>query len=133
MKSFKLSVQESKSIIGWKTEKIKQYPHFVNCCSVTKWCPTLPDYMDCSMPGSYVLHYLPKFAQTDANWCYLTISSSVAPFSSCPQSFTATQSFPMNQLFVSSGQTLGASNSSYVLSMNIQGWFPLGLIGLFSL
>ena len=60
-----------------------------------------------------------------------TISSSVAHFSSCLQSFPASESFPMSQFFVSGGQSIGASAS--VLPMNIQGWFPLGLTGLISL
>ena len=94
MKYFKLNVQESKGIIGWVIEKIKQYTHTVNCCSVTKLCPTLPNYMDCSMPASSVFHYLPKFAQTDVHWWYLTVSSPVTAFSSCPQSFSA-ESFPV--------------------------------------
>ena len=53
--------------------------------------------------------------------CLLTISSSVVPFSSCPQSFPASRSFPMNQLFTSGGQSTGASVSASVLPMNIQG------------
>ena len=64
-------------------------------------------------------------------WCYPTISSSVAHFSSCPQSFSASGSFPMSQLFTSGGQSTGASES--ILPMNFQDWFPLGLIGLISL
>ena len=61
-------------------------------------------------------------------WCHPTISSSVVPFSSCPQSFSASQSFPMSQLFTSSGQSIGASASASasVLPMSTQGWFPLG-------
>ena len=65
-------------------------------------------------------------------WCYLIISSSVIPFS-CLQFFPASGSFPMNWLFVSSGQSTGASASASVLPMNIQGWFPLGLTGWISL
>jgi len=64
-------------------------------------------------------------------WCHPTISSSVAVFSSCPQSFPSSGSFPMNWLFVSHGQNIGTSAS--VLLMNIQGWFPLELIDLISL
>ena len=62
--------------------------------------------------------------------CHPT-SHSVTPFSSCPQSLPASGSFPMSQLFTSGGQSIGASAS--VLLMNIQRWFPLGLIGLISL
>ena len=63
-------------------------------------------------------------------WCHPTISSSVIPFSSCPQSFPASRSFLMSRLFVSGGKSIGASASASVLLMNIQDWFPLGLTGL---
>ena len=66
-------------------------------------------------------------------WCHPTISSSVALFSSYPQSFPASGFFPMSWLFISSGQCIGGSASASVLSMNIQDWFPLGLTGLISL
>ena len=68
-----------------------------------------------------------------SQWCSLTISSSVVPFSSCLQSFPASGSFQMSQLFASGGQSIGASASASVLPMNIQGWFPLWLTGLISL
>ena len=68
-----------------------------------------------------------------SRWCHPTISSSVNPFSSCPQSFPASGSFPASQLFASGGQTIGVSASASVLSMNIQDEFPLGLTGLVSL
>ena len=66
-------------------------------------------------------------------WCHLIISSSVIPFSSCPQSFPALRSFPTSQLFTSGGQSIGTSASESVLLMNIQGWFPLGSTSLISL
>ena len=59
-------------------------------------------------------------------WCHPTISSSVTPFSSCPQSFLASGSFPMSRLFTSGGQSIGTSASASVLWMNFQGRFPLG-------
>ena len=65
-------------------------------------------------------------------WCHPTISSSVTPFSSCFQFFSASGSFPMNQFFASDGQSIGVSPSASVLSMNIQDWLPLGLTGLIS-
>ena len=65
-------------------------------------------------------------------WCHPTISSSVFPLSSCPQSFPTSGSFPVSQLFASGGQSIGAQASASVL-MNIQGWFHLGLTGLISL
>ena len=66
-------------------------------------------------------------------WCHPTISSSVTPFSSCLQSFPALGSFLVSQLFASGGQGIGASASSSVLPMNIQGWFSLGWTGFIPL
>ena len=66
-------------------------------------------------------------------WCHPAISFSVDPFSSCPQSFSASGSFPMSRPFASGGQSIGASASASVLPMTIQGWFPLGLTGWISL
>ena len=101
------------------------------CCSVTKLCPTLRP-MDCSMPVS--CPSLSPGVCSDSYplswWCYLTISSSAIHFSFCLQSFTASESFPMSQLFASGGQSIGVSASASVLPMSIQGWFPLGLIGI---
>ena len=68
-----------------------------------------------------------------SQWCYLTISSSDVSFSSCPQLFPASGSCPVNQLFTSGGQSIGALASALVHSMNIQGWFPFGLTGLITL
>ena len=66
-------------------------------------------------------------------WWHSTISSLIAPFSSHPQSFPASGSFPMSQFFASGGQSIGASTSASVLPMNVQGRFSLGLTGLISL
>ena len=66
-----------------------------------------------------------------SRWCHPTIPSSVVPFFSCPQSFPASGSFLMSGLFMSGGQSTGASAS--VLPMNIQDWFHLGCVGLISL
>ena len=66
-------------------------------------------------------------------WCHPTISSSVVSFSSCPQSFPASGSFPVNQLFASGGQSMGISASTSVLPMNTQDWSPLGWTGWISL
>ena len=68
-----------------------------------------------------------------SQWCHQTISSSVAPFSSCSQSFPGSGSFPMNWVCLSSGQSIGASPSASILQMNIQDWFPLELADLISL
>ena len=66
-------------------------------------------------------------------WCHLTISSSATLFSSCPQSFPESGSFPMSWLFESRGHSTRASALALVLSMNIQELIPLGLTGLISL
>ena len=65
-------------------------------------------------------------------WCHPTISSSVIPFSSCPQSFLASRSFQMNQLSTSGGQSIGASASTSFLPMKTQDW-SLGWTGWISL
>ena len=130
--------------------------------------------MDCSMPGSSVLHYLLEFTQIHVHWvqfssvaqscltlqphepqhtrlpclspipraysnscplcqwCHPTISSSVIHFSSHLQSFPASGSFQMSQLFTSGGQSIGVSAST-VLTMNTQEWSPLGWTGWISL
>ena len=65
-------------------------------------------------------------------WCHPTISSSVLPFSSCPQSFPASGYFQMSQLLASGGQSIGVSAATSVLPMNIQDWFTLGWTGWIS-
>ena len=90
------------------------------CRSVTKLHLTLYNPMDCSMPDFSVFYDL-EFAQTHVHW----VGDAIQP--SHPQSFPASGSFPVSQLFTSGGQTIGASASASVLPMNIQGWFPLGL------
>ena len=108
---------------------------YLCCCSVTKSCPTLSVSMNCSTSGFPVLHYLPEYAQTHVHWVSDAIQPShpVTLFSSCLQSFPGSGSFPVNQLFTSADQRIGASASAPILPMNIQGWFPLGLTGLSSL
>ena len=89
--------------------------------------------MNCSTPGFPVCHQLQACSNSCPlnQWCLSIISSSAPAFSSCPQSFPASGSFLMSQLFASGDQSIGAS--ALVLPMNIQGQFPLGLTGLFSL
>ena len=67
-----------------------------------------------------------------SRWCHTTISSSVIPFSSCFQSFSASGSFRMSQLFASGGHSIGVSASTSVLPMNTQDWSPLGWTGWIS-
>ena len=68
-----------------------------------------------------------------SQWCHPTISSSVVPFSSCPQSLSASGSFTISQLFAWGGQSIGVPASASVLPMNIQDWSPLGWTGWISL
>ena len=68
-----------------------------------------------------------------SRWCHSAISSSIVPFSSCPQSLPASRSFPMSQLFSWSGQSIGVSASASVLPMNTQDWSPLGWTSWISL
>ena len=68
-----------------------------------------------------------------SQWCHPIISSSVIPFSSCPQSFPASGSFQMSQLFTSGGKSTGVSASTSVLPMNTQDWSPLGWTSWISL
>ena len=67
-----------------------------------------------------------------SQWCHPTISSSVVPFSSCPQTFPALGSFQMSQLFAWGGQSIGVSASTSVLPMNTHDWSPLGWTGWIS-
>ena len=105
------------------------------CYSVTKSCSSLwPHLLKHSRllwtslppgicPSSHPLNW----------WCHLTISSSASLLFFCLQSFSASGSFPVNQLFASGGQSIRTSASSSVLPVKIQGWFPLGLTASISL
>ena len=88
-----------------------------------------------SMPGLPVHHQLPEFTETGplSQWCHPAISSSVIPFSSCPQALPASESFPMSQLFAWGGQSIGVSVLAWVLPMNTQDWSSLEWTGCISL
>ena len=100
--------------------------------SVAKSCPTLSDPMNCCTPGLPIHHQLLESTQTHVHWVGDAISSSVIPFSSCPQSFPASGSFQMSQIFASGSQSIGASASTSVLPMNTQDWSPLEWTGWIS-
>jgi len=104
-------------------------------CSIDKSCLTLCNPKDSSTPARLPCPSLSPWAYSYllSQWCHPTISSSVAPFSSCSQYFLASGSFPVNQLFASDGPSIGVSASASILPMNIHGWFPWGLTGLISL
>ena len=91
--------------------------------------------MNCSTPGLAVVHYVLEPTQTHVHWGSdaIQLSHPVSPFSSYLQSFPASGSFPMSQFCTSGGQSVGVLASASVLPMNIQDWFPLGLIGCISL
>ena len=103
--------------------------------SVARLCLTLCNPMDCSMPGLPVHHQLLEFTQTHVHWVGDAIQTShaVGPFSSCLQSFPASGSFPISQLFAWGGQSTGVSASASVFPMNTRDWSPLGWTGWISL
>ena len=83
--------------------------------------------MNCSTPGLPIHHQLLEFTQTHVHWvwwCYAAILSSVIPFSSCPQSLPASESFPMSQHFTWGGQSTGVSALASFLPKNTQDWSP---------
>ena len=89
--------------------------------------------MDCSMPGLPVHLQLPEFTQTHVHRVSDAIPSSVVPFSSCPQSLPASESFPVSQLFAWSGQSTGVSALASFLPKKSQGWSPSEQTGWISL
>ena len=100
------------------------------CCSVTKLFLTLwpLELQHTRLPCPPLSPWVCSNSCPLSQWCHPTISSFVSPFSSCPQPL-ASRSFPMNLPFASRGHSIGVLASASVLSMNIQGWFPLGLTG----
>ena len=108
-------------------------PFSVQFSSVTQSCPTLRPHepQNARPPCPSKTPWVYPNPCPLSWWCHPTISSSVVPFSPCPQSFPASGSFQMSQLFPWGGQSIIASAS--VLPMNIQYWFPLGLTGWISL
>ena len=97
----------------------------VCCCSAAQSCPTLCNPMDCQASLSLTISQVCPSSRPLHQRCLPAISSSDAFFSLCPQSFPASGSFPMSQLF--------ASASASVLPMSVQDWLPLRLTGFISL
>ena len=108
--------------------------HFC-CCSVSKLCLIHCNPMDCSTPGLPVHYELPEFAQTLSIELVMPSNHLILcrPLLLLPSLFPSIRVFPVSRQFTSGGQSIGVSTSASVLSMNIQGWFPLGLNGLISL
>ena len=102
-----------------------------------------PSVMSDSLQPHELQHARPPFpspspgvhanSRPSSRWCYPAISSSVIPFSSCPQSLPASESFPMTQLFTWGGQSIGVSALASFLPKNTQGWSPLEWTGCISL
>ena len=111
--SFQLSVHFSLTVVSDFLQ-----PHWLQ--DARPPCPS-------PTPGAY------SNSCPSSRWCHPTISSSVIPFSSQLQSFSASGSFQMSQFFPLGGQSIGVSASASVLPMNIQDWFPLRLTDLISL
>ena len=116
---------------GCESWTVKQPSAAAAAAKSLQSCPTLCDPMNRRPPG------LPPLPTPGVHpnpcplsqWCQPTISSSVIPFSSCPQSFPVSGSFQMSQLFASGGHNIGVSASTSVLPMNTQDWFPIGWTG----
>ena len=103
--------------------------------SVAQSCLTLCDLMNRSTPGLPVHHQLRVHSDSrpSSQWCHPAISSSVIPFTSCPQSLPSSEPFPMSQLFAWGGQRTGVSALASVLPTNTQDWSPLEWTGWISL
>ena len=132
-RSYQRKQAKQKDARGPHTNKIIWAPGSrLACCSVSQYCLTSWDHKDYSAPGIPVLHNLWELAQAHVHWIGDVIQPLCPLFSLLllPSIFPRSGSFPMTQLFASGGQRIGASTSA---SMNIQGWFPLGLTGLISL
>ena len=108
--------------------------HFY-CWSVTKSCPSLWDPMDCSTPGSPVLHYLQGLLKVTSIESVMLSNRLIlcCPILLLPSVFPSIRVFSMSRFFTSGGQSIGASASASILPTNIQVWLPLGLTGLISL
>ena len=119
----------------WCMAKPIQYCKVIQFSSVAQSCPTLCDPMNHSMPGLPVHHQLLEFTQIHVHWVSDVIQPShpVVPFSSCPQSLPASESFPMSQVFAWGGQSTGVSALASFLPKKSQDWSPSEWTGWISL
>ena len=117
--------------------KVIQLYTYICCYSVAKLCLTLCNPLHCSIPGSPVLHFLLELAQTHVHRVSDAIQPSYPLLLPSPLALNFSQHQGLlrwkSQLFTTGSKRIGASASSSVLPMNIQGWFPLGLTTLISL
>ena len=131
-KTVKTWMQPRHSLVGEWINNLWYIQTIDYCCSITQLCPILHNPMEGSTTGLPVPHQLPSWCPSH-QWCHPTISSSVTLFAFCPQSFPASGSFPVRQVFASGDQNTGVLASAPVLLMRLQGWFPLRSTGLISL
>ena len=113
---------------SWALNEDSRHVMRIQFSSVAQSCLTLCDPMNRSTPGLPVHHQLLEFTQTHVHRVGDAIQPShplVVPFSSCPQSLPASESFPMSQLFAWGGQSTGVSALASFLPKNTQGWSPL--------
>ena len=123
-------------IQGWYVQAWNSLAASLPFSSVAQSCPTFCDLVNTKHTRSPCPLSTPRVHPNpcpSSRWCNPVISSSVVPFSSCPQSFPVLGSFPMSQLLASCGQRIGVSASTSVLPMNTQDWPPLGWTGWISL
>ena len=110
-------------------------PSSVHFSSVAQLCPTLRrhELQHARPPCPSPTPGVPPNLRPSSRWCHPAISSPVIPFSSCPQSLPASESFPMSQLFAWGGQSTGVSALVSFLPKNTQGWSPSEWTGWISL
>ena len=121
----KLLLLISKFCITWSLSNLLLCS--VQFSSITQSCPTLCDPMNHSTPGLPCPSPTPRVhsdSRPSSQWCHPAILSSVVPFSSCPQSLPASESFPMSQLFAWGGQSTRVSALASFLPKKSQGWSP---------
>ena len=131
-----LSFTVSWSLLKLMSPLSRWCPHMRTAfSSVAQMCPTLrPHELQHSRPPCP--SPTPRVHSNScplSRWCHPAISSSGVPFSSCPQSLPASESYPMSQLFAWGGQSIGVSALASVLPMNTQDWSPLRWTGWISL
>ena len=133
--SFLFFMLTSRQILKTEEQADSREEQYNNHCSVAKSCLTLSPHelQHSRLPCPSLASGVRSDSCPLSWWCHPTISSSVAPFSSCPQSLSASRSFPVIRIFPSGDQSIGASAFASVLPMNTQGWFPVGLTGFIAL
>ena len=130
----KLNIQKTKIIVSSPITSWQIYGETMetvsqSVSSVAQLCPTLCDSMNRSTPCPSLTPRVHSNSCPLSRWYHPAISSSVVPFSSCPQSLPASEAFPMSQLFAWGSQSIGVSASASVLPMNTQDWSPLEWTG----